>query len=184
MKTVLAIDQSITNSGYLRGRVDGSAFLIDSFGTDKKHAGDVGAQLIDFEKKFEPRLHGVDLIFLERPISPRGPTANINTLLPLYSLYGHIDYMAQKRGMPCYEVDNGTHKKLIYGKGGPKPVNAVDLAASWGFKCKNVDEADACGIFLLGIQKVFPEYFQHFLDIKSKNPMVPFINAPKKKKKK
>lgn len=183
MKTAIAIDQSITQSGYIRGRVDGSALSIDSFKVDSKYAGDVGAQLMDFEKKLEPRLSGVDLIFIERPIHPHGPTANINTLLPLYALYGHIDYMAQQRGIPCFDVDNGTHKKLIYGKGGAKPQNAIELAASWGFDCKNVDEADACGIFLRSIQKVFPEHFGRFLQIKNDNPKIPFIPQPKKKKK-
>jgi len=184
LKTALAIDQSITCSGYIRAAVDGSGAYIGSFGVDPKHSGDVGAQLLDFEKKLTPRLHGVDVVFLERPIHPHGPTANINTLLPLYALYGHIDYMAQRAGIPCFEVDNGTHKKLIYGKGGAKPQNAIELAAAWGFDCQNTDEADACGIFLLSIQKVFPDYFNGFLKTKAQNPAVPFIKKTKSLKKK
>lgn len=185
MKTAIAIDPSVANTGYCRGPVDGSGpLVIDSFGIDKAFSGDVGEQLFDFDKKMAPRLTGVDLIFFEKPIRPFGKMANLNILRPLYSISGHIEFMARQRGIKCFEVDNGKHKKLIYGKGGTKPQNTVELAGAWGFECKNADEADACGIWLYSIQKVYEEFFPQYLKTKEASPIVPFIPKPKKKKSK
>ena len=164
----------------MRGSVDGSGLLhVDSFGLIREDKNDVGAGMIEFREALRPRLTGVDIIFMEKPVLPYAKL-NYDTLRILDGIAGMVEVMAIDMKIPCFDVDNGKHKKLIYGKGGAKPENTVDLAKSWGFDASNDDEADAAGVFLYAVQQFYPQEFLHWQRIKQNNPLVPFI--PKKKK--
>lgn len=183
MTVAIALDTSSRRTGYVRGPVDGSAPLkISNFGLIREDKHDIGAGMIEFREALRPRLTGVDIIFMEKPALPFG-SLNYDTLRILYGIAGMVEVMAIDMGIPCFDVDNGKHKKLIYGKGGTKPKNPEELAASWGFDVDNDDEADAAGVFLYSVQQFYPQEFTHWQRIKQSNPLVPFIPKPKKKKK-
>lgn len=183
MVQAIALDTSSKQTGYVRGATDGSApLVISSFSVDPKWKGDIGRQMHDFREKLAPRLTGVEVVFLERPVLPFGKL-NYDTLRILYGIAGMVEVMAIDRGIPCFDVQNGKHKKLIYGKGGTKPENPVELAGAWGMQCQNGDEADACGVWLYAIQKLFPDDFGHWSNIKTNSPIITGIYKPKKKNK-
>lgn len=182
MTVAIALDTSSRRTGYVRGRVDGSAPLrIDSFGLVRDDKNDIGAGMVEFREALRPRLTGVDIIFMEKPALPFGKL-NYNTLRILYGIAGMVEVMAIDMGIPCFDVDNGKHKKLIYGRGGAKPSNTEDLAGSWGFDVQNDDEADAAGVFLYSVQQFYPEAFDHWRKIKESNPPVEYIPKSKKKR--
>lgn len=135
----------------------------------------------DFREQLKPRMAGVDIVFIERPVLPFSKL-NYNTLRILYGIAGMVEVMAVDRGIPCFDVDNGKHKKLIYGKGGAKPENTTELAGAWGFDCSNDDEADACGVFLYCVQKLYEDDFKHWQSLKMQSPIIPRIEKLKKKK--
>jgi len=182
MPIALALDTSSSRTGYVRGPTDGSGPLtISSFSVNKKCRGDVGAQIHNFREQLIPRMKGVEIVLLERPVLPFGKL-NYDTLRVLYGIAGIVEVLAIDYDIPCYDVQNGKHKKLIYGKGGAKPTNTVELAGAWGFECENDDEADACGVFLYATQKMYEEDFKHWETIKVQSPLVPFMAKEKKKK--
>jgi len=183
MTVAIALDTSSRRTGYVRGRTDGSGPLtISHFGLNREDKNDIGAGMVEFREALRPRLSGVDIIFMEKPALPFGKL-NYNTLRILYGIAGMVEVMAIDMGIPCFDVDNGKHKKLIYGKGGAKPANAEELAAAWGFECQNDDEADAAGVFLHSVKTMYPADFQHWLDIKTNSPRVDFIKKVKGGKK-
>ena len=182
MTVAIALDTSSRRTGYVRGRVDGSAPLrIDSFGLIREDKNDIGEGMVAFREALRPRLTGVDIIFMEKPVMPYSKL-NLTTLRILYGIAGMVEVLAKDLKIPCFDVDNGKHKKLIYGKGGPKPQNTMDLAKSWGFDASNEDEADAAGVFLYSVQQFYPQEFLHWQRIKQNNPLVPFIPKNKKPK--
>lgn len=180
MPVAIALDTSSTRTGYVRGPTDGSGPLtISHFGLTREDKNDIGAGMVEFREALKPRLSGVDIIFMEKPALPFGKL-NYNTLRILYGIAGMVEVMALDLGIPCFDVDNGKHKKLIYGRGGAKPLNAEALAGCWGFKCENDDEADAAGVFLHGVKTMFPPDFNHWLNLKSQSPKVEFMAKLKK----
>jgi len=123
MPVAIALDTSSRRTGYVRGKTDGSGPLkIDSFGLIREDKNDIGAGMIEFREALRPRLTGVDIIFMEKPALPFGKL-NYDTLRILYGIAGMVEVMAIDMKIPCFDVDNGKHKKLIYGKGGAKPEN-------------------------------------------------------------
>ena len=184
MPVAIALDTSSRRTGYVRGKTDGSGPLkIDSFGLIREDKNDIGAGMIEFREALRPRLTGVDIIFMEKPALPFGKL-NYDTLRILYGIAGMVEVMAIDMKIPCFDVDNGKHKKLIYGKGGAKPENTEALAASWGFETSNDDESDAAGVWLYGVQQFYPQEFLHWQKIKANNPLIPFIPKAKKTKRK
>jgi len=140
----------------------------------------MGRLLTAWAYRARPLFAGVDKVFFEAPILPYGGT-NITTLRQLYSIAAHVELLAHEAGCDCVEVDNGKHKQLLYKKGGVKPVNAAAFAASWGLPARNSDEADACGVFLYGIQQEHPDVFTRWLRVNAKSPTVTRIEPPKKR---
>ena len=184
MTVAIALDTSSRRTGYVRGRVDGSAPLhIDSFSLVRKDKNDIGAGMIEFREALRPRLTGVDIIFMEKPVLPFSKL-NYDTLRILYGIAGMVEVLAIDMGIPCFDVDNGKHKKLIYTKGGAKPKNTEQLAASWGFNTSNDDESDAAGVFLYSVQQFYPQEFLHWQRIKQNSPLVEFVPNKKPKPRK
>lgn len=182
MTVAIALDTSSRRTGYIRGKIDGSGPLkIDSFGVVREDKNDIGAGMVEFREALIPRLTGVDIIFMEKPALPFGKL-NYNTLRILYGIAGMVEVIAKDMDIPCFDVDNGKHKKLIYGKGGPKPSNPEELAGAWGFNPTNDDEADACGVFLYSIQQFYPKEFRYWQNIKMNSRPVFFIPQKKKTK--
>ena len=105
------------------------------------------------------------------------------TLRKLYGIAAHIQFLAFQKGVHAHEVNNHTHKRIIYGSGGAKPENAVQIARAWGFPAKNDDEADACGVFLYALSQRFPSDFNKKLTLRGNSKHVVQIIRPNKRKK-
>jgi hypothetical protein len=154
---ILALDQSSTCTGWVRGHPDGPV-TIGSY-RNPKCGADYGRALSHYWDWLGGELDGVDLLAFEKPVRPN--ILNLHTARLLYSIAGIIEMVCRDHSVRVVEVDNGEHKKLIYGKGGKKPEEFVARrhAKSWGFDATNIDECDASGIFLLTVQHQYPDAF-------------------------
>ncbi|MBI1234740.1 MAG: hypothetical protein GC208_09590 [Alphaproteobacteria bacterium] len=160
---ILALDQSSTRTGYVRGRPEGPVVLGSySNGTCNEQ---YGKALLRYEAWLESMLDGVDLLAFEQPVRPF-QSLNLHTARLLYGIAGVIEMVSERRRVDCFEVDTGEMKKLIFGKGGKKPDESVAKrhARRWGFDATNGDEADAAGVFLFAIQHQYPDAFDRWLD--------------------
>lgn len=160
---ILALDQSSTRTGYVRGRPEGPVVL-GSYANGK--CGDeYGKALLRYEAWLESMLDGVDILAFEQPVRP-GDYLRLSTARILYGIAGVIEMAGERRKLAVYEADTNELKKLIYGKAGKKPLESVATrhARRWGFDAANGDEADAAGVFLFTIQHQYPDAFDRWLD--------------------
>lgn len=155
---ILALDQSSTQTGIALGRPEGPVAL--SSYSNPKCGEDYGRAFEAYTEWLDSQLDGVDLLAFEQPVRPH-KNLNLHTARLLYGIAGQIELVARRRGIRAIEVDNNEMKKLIYGKGGPKPEGWLGkkLARKWGFEPQNMDECDAAGVFLFAIQHQFPDAF-------------------------
>lgn len=184
MKIVAAFDTSASQTGYVKGATDRSApLLVSSFSLDKRYSKDIGQQCRQFRDIVEPIVDGVDLVFMEQPLVPRGGV-NFNTLQTLYGISAILQMVCVEKGITCIDIKQAKHKKVIYDHGGPKPLNAVEYAQAWGIDAKNADEADAAGVFLGCVSELMPEDFRVWQAIRAESPPIQRITKPKKAPKK
>ena len=162
---LLALDQSSTRTGWVRGAPEGPVSL-GSFGLSRC-GGNYGRALQEFDGKLCELLDGVTHLAFEQPVRP-GNYLNLHTARLLYGIAGMIELVANRHGLPVMEADTNQLKKLFYGKGGKKPPEreAIAHARSWGIDATNGDEADAAGVFLFTVHHRFPDAFKAWADQK------------------
>ena len=159
---LLALDTSSNRTGWCLGFPAGS--VQTGSARFPGYRDDNGGLLVAFDDWLTEflKVDQIELIVLEKPVRPFS-NANLTTFLQLYGIATHVEYVAKRAGIECLWADNQRIKKLIYGSGGKKPKNTVELARRWGFDPQNDDEADACGVYLLTLQHRFPEHFKTWL---------------------
>lgn len=174
---IVAFDTSTRRTGWVRGE-PGGPVEIGSFGLREAVQGNIGRMLTEWAGEAWPLIEGCSNVYFEAPIIPYH--GNVASLRPLWALTSHLEFLAHHAGADCAEIDNQTHKQVIYGHGGAKPLNAVEYAAAWGLPARNNDEADACGVFLCALKIEFPEAFTGWLGLRSKAPPVTRQAPPRK----
>jgi len=166
---ILALDISARNTGWCVGFADGEKTITGSFGFSGRK-DDLGrlsteflAALKEIVRAYEPTL-----VCIEEPIRP-SMKANLLALRQLYGLSMVAEMLCYKAGISVCEAHNRSHKKIIYGHGGKKPLEAVAIekAKHWGFNPSNHDEADACGVWLMTVREVYPDEFKRLEVLKS-----------------
>lgn len=83
---------------------------------------------------------------------------NIYTARKLYSMASMLEVACLRREIPCVECDNQHVKKLLGGHGRAPKVDMVHVAKKCGLAPKVHDEADAFGVWLLGIHYYAKEH--------------------------
>lgn len=159
---ILALDQSASRTGWVRGRPEGPVEL-GSY-ANGRHGQNYGRALASYRAWLTQAVQGVDLVAFEQPVRPK--ILHMHTARLLYAIAGLIELVTIDAGIACVEADNGEHKKLIYGKGGKKPPDwlARQHAERWGLPAANIDEADAAGIFLFTVKHQYPDAFQRWVE--------------------
>ena len=178
---IIAFDTSTRRTGWIRGLPSGPVEF-GSFGMREAVQGNIGRLLTEWTAEAWPLIQRCTNVYFEAPIIPRH--GNASSLRPLWALTSHLEFLAHHAGADCAEVDNQSHKKLLYGHGGAKPLNAVEYATAWGLPVRNNDEADACGVFLYALRSEFPDAFQGWLTIRGQSGLVTRQAPPKQPPKK
>lgn len=173
---IIAFDTSPRRTGWVRGLPDGPV-EVGSFGVEGA-TRKLGLLQHLFALQAWPLIEGCSHVYFEAPIVPRH--GNVSSIRPLWALTAHVEFLAHHAGASCAEVDNQSHKQVIYGHGGAKPENAEEYAHAWGLPARNNDEADACGVFLYALKTEFPAAFKGWLSIRGENGLVTRIAPPKK----
>jgi Holliday junction resolvasome RuvABC endonuclease subunit len=157
---ILAIDPSESRTGWCKGLPGGPVLTGSlSLGANGRELGKTLAALDDWLDRV---LDGVTLITYEQPI--QFGFQSFASRRKLYSLGALIELRGLRAGINVREVNNQTCKKLCYGSARMKSAEvkerAIGLARLWGFEPGNHDEADACAVFLVAVQKWHPEAFE------------------------
>lgn len=176
---IVAFDTSTRRTGWVRGE-PGGAVRIGSFGVREAARDNLGRLVAEWAEVAWPLIEGCSHVYFEAPIQPHGHT-NFSAQRKLYALTAHVEFLAYHAQADCVEVDQSTHKKLIYDHGGGKPINAVEYANAWGMPARNEDEADACGVYLHALKTEFPAAFSKWLTIRRQSPIVVRIAKPIKR---
>lgn len=146
---ILAIDQS-TNCGVAKG--DGSGLpTVRSWPlpTDPEALGEM---LFDLRIRLieEIKAGPIAAVVFEKPLLNQR-TPNLTTARKLYSIAGQIEAVCYEFRVRCMEMDAGTWKKAFCGRGNvskkEKPYPPMVRCHELGIKVKNIDEADAVGIW-------------------------------------
>lgn len=128
----------------------------------KGHGSDIGSLLCAFRSWLRGMVEGYDLelIAFEQPVRPIS-AANLVTMRQLYGIAGMVELVARDKALPVVEVKTNQLKKLIYGHGGKKPPKSegLRLASEWGFAPEDMDQADACGVYLMVLKHRYPDDF-------------------------
>lgn len=141
------------------GPVETGSFRLPPF------ASDIGGLFLAYQRWLDGFLLGdqIRLVAFEKPVRPFA-SLNLDTARKLYGLAGLVEMEAKRRGIAVREVNNQTAKKLCYGSARLKSAEAkkvaVPRARLWGFDPKGHDEADACAVWLVVIEKHHPEAFK------------------------
>lgn len=175
---IVAFDTGLKRTGWVRGE-PGGPVRIGSFGVE--YEGSLGRMLDAWAREAYPLITGCSHVYFEAPIHP-AQAARLDTLRKLYAIAAHVEFLAFHATSDVAEVNVGDVKRVLYGKGGPKPVNACEYAEAWGFPARNDDEADACGVFLAGIEAEFPRAFSGWLTIRRQAPAFARVDKPRKLK--
>lgn len=156
---ILAIDPSASRTGFCKGE-PGGPVKTGSLGLGS-FRNELGPVMAKFDRWLEGMLDGVSFVFYEQPINSK--FQSLASRRVLYALGAMIEYRCIQQGVRVREVNNATAKKLFYGSGrftsADKKEHGVGLAEGWGFAPANHDEADACAVFIVGVQEWFPEDF-------------------------
>lgn len=148
-RDVLAIDQS-TNCGVVRGNGSGPPVVKTwPLPTDPDALGemlfDLRVRLID-EIKAGP----LACVVFEKPLLNQ-KTPNLIVGRKLYSIAGQIEAVCYEFNVRCLEMDAGTWKRAFTGSGSvskkQKPYPPMVRCHELGIRVKNMDEADAVGIW-------------------------------------
>lgn len=155
---ILAIDPSSRNTGWCIGYSINDPCITgsESFSGYRENLGQLAKAYSVWLRKLIEKNPFIEMIVYEQPIRP--VKSSLLTLRQLYTLGSIIEMVAQDHNIPVFEVNNGSHKKVIYGHGGKKPAEheAIKRANEWSYRPKNGDEADACGVHLITIRDRYP----------------------------
>ena len=80
----------------------------------------------------------------------------IETTLLLQGLAAIAEQVADEMGIECYHSDVSTVKKQLAGFGGADKADMMYVARKVGLLVTVSDEADAFGVFLVGIRELHP----------------------------
>jgi Holliday junction resolvasome RuvABC endonuclease subunit len=164
---ILAIDPSASRTGWCKGHPGGpvktGSLGLGSFGKE------LGPTLNALDKWLERALDGVDFVFYEGPI--QFGKQSFESRRKLYSLGALIELRCHQQRIRVREINNAEAKKVCYGSGKfsktQKEEHGVRLATEWGFSPANHDQADACAVFLRGVQIWFEHDFQQWVERKA-----------------
>lgn len=164
---ILAIDPSTSRTGWCKGHpggpVETGSLGLGSYGKQ------LGPSLNALDKWLDIILTDVDFVFYEQPINSR--FQSMDSRRKLYSLGALIELACLRRRIRVREINNAEAKKLCYGRGNftkaEKEEHGVRLATEWGFAPANHDQADACAVFLRGVQIWFEADFQKWVEHKA-----------------
>jgi len=174
---ILAFDTSVARTGYVLGK-PGGPVRVGSFGVREGARERMGSLQHEWLQTALPLIKQADRVYFEAPINPQH--MNFETQRKIWAVVSILEYGLHRLNVPGYAIANGSHKKLIYDHGGPKPENTVEYAQAWGLNATNNDQADACGIFLYALSRDYADAFRGWLSIRRKAPLVVRIAKPKK----
>lgn len=169
---ILALDLA-TSTGFCYG--DGSQTPVVSTKRMQSTGKDVGAFAVDFWKFLDPLLERVQprVVIFEAPTLPaakvnratgelEGSAQNIHTLRKLYGLAAITEMACTFREITCRETSLNTVKKELAGHGHASKAQMMDAARRAGIELtpgdEAEDEADAFGVWLVGVRHFAPEH--------------------------
>lgn len=95
--------------------IDSNIAMIDYGHFSSKTYAPWGKQFLDLLERFT-----VDIVVCSQTNS----FGFMNTLKKMYSLYGIVLYLSEKRGLPVVEFNDSQARKVLLGKGGGKKADA------------------------------------------------------------
>lgn len=160
---ILALDQSSSRTGWCLGPASGPVQTGSVAFAGHRH--NIASLMSAFRSWLRGMIeaHNPEIIAFEQPVRPISGSSLL-TMRQLYCIAGIVELVARDKAVPVFEVNNSSMKKLIYGVGGKKPPASVGipLASAWGFTPENMDQADACGMFLMVLKHRYPDDFMRW----------------------
>lgn len=155
-----------TRIGFSHGRGD----VLPVVGSHKLSAvpNEIGAFLCEFEGWLARILTEVEpqVVVFEAPAP--GPHNQLITLRKTLGLAGVTEMVCHRRHILVREAAPATVKKALTGSGRAKKPDMIDAARRWGVETKFHDEADAFGVWMAGISRLYPEHAARWSSIQRK----------------
>jgi hypothetical protein len=161
MGYLLTLDLSSRNCGWTCGEPYDERF---AYGSQPflSTGDDIGAFGERLHRWLMSALKGVDCCCFEAPILWAG-RASLPVLRKLYGAAYHVETVCKMRRIRCFEADNLAVKRFIgIPRGGDPKKAMIQCIRRYGYEPADADAADAIGIRLYVIARMFPEAAKAF----------------------